>query len=185
MSMQRVAWRMRSTRALRFLVAGFLLIAVHPLPAPVIETPEVTPSATPKPRRQSASIESAPKQRSVSKPAVSLAGTWTGTASGEMHAPLSPPSYSDSYTIQISADEKTASWTASKWLGARFQAPVQKNGRRLIWSYEKHDLAGKTLINSSLQINPNGTATFVETCGLANGLFKGSGYSVTGTLVRK
>jgi hypothetical protein len=171
--------------ALCFVVTVFLLIAVHRLPAPVIETPDVTRSATPKPRRPPASSESGSRQRSVSKPAVTFAGIWTGTASGEMHAPLSPPSYSDSYTIQISADEKTVNWTASKWLGARFQALVQKNGSMLSWSYEKHDLAGKTLINSSLQINSNATATFVETCGLANGLFKGSGYSVTGTFVRK
>jgi hypothetical protein len=171
--------------AFRFVVAAFLLTVVHRLPAPVIETPEVTPSAMPKPRRQPASSESASRQRAVSKPAVSFAETWTRTASGEMHAPLSPPGYSDSYAIQISADEKTANWTASKWLGARFQALVQKNGPTLSWSYEKHDLAGKTLINSSLQINSSGTVTFIERCGLANGLFKGSGYSVTGTLVRK
>ena len=174
--------------ATRLIAVAILLTAVHRLPAPVIETPEATPSATPKPRRQAASVESTSKQRAVSKPApaaVSFAGTWTGRASGEIHAPLTPPNYACTYRIEISADEKTANWTASRWLLAKFHAPVQKNGRTLTWSCERHDIAGKTIISSSLQMNPDGTATFTESSGISNGLFQGSGYKVAGTLVRQ
>src|SRR6266403_4412433 len=93
--------------------------------------------------------------------------------------------YSDTYNIQISADEKTVNWTASRWLGAKFQAATRRNGKTLYWSYEKHDIAGKSTINSSLQLNSDGTATFHETDNIDNGMFKGSGYSVTGRFVRQ
>lgn len=169
-----------------FVVSLLLVLSASRLPAPIVE--EATP--TPKPKRHAVpETETAPKQRAASKPVstpkVLFAGTWTGTASGEMHAPLASPNYSDNYKIQISPDERTANWTASKWLGAKFQAPVQKNGRTLTWSYEKHDIAGQTMMTSSLQMNDNGTATFSEKSEIVGGWFKGSGYSVTGTLVRQ
>lgn len=78
-----------------------------------------------------------------------------------------------------------ADWTASRWLGAKFQAPVHKTGRMLSWSYEKHDIAGKTMISASLEMNANGTATFRESSDLTNGMFNGSGYKVTGTFTRQ
>jgi hypothetical protein len=171
---------------LLFSLGAGLLLTTHRLPAPIVE--EATP--TPKPKRPAVSeTESPPRKRAGSKPAptpkVSFVGAWNGTVSGEMHAPLSSPSYSDTYHIQISPDEKTVNWTASKWLGAKFQAPVQKNGRTLRWSYEKHDIAGHTVITASLQMDANGTATFSEKSEIVGGWFKGSGYTVTGTLVRQ
>lgn len=169
-----------------FVVSLLLVLGASRLPAPIVE--EATP--TPKPKRHAVpEAKTAPKQRAASKPVstpkVSFAGTWTGTASGEMHAPLSSPSYSDTYHIQISPDERTVNWTASKWLGAKFQAPVQRNGRTLSWSYEKHDIAGHTVITSSLQVNTNGTATFSEKSEIVGGWFKGSGYSVSGTFSKQ
>ena len=78
-----------------------------------------------------------------------------------------------------------ADWITSRWLGAKFQAPVHKSGRTLSWSYEKHDIAGKTMISASLEMNANGTGTLHEKTDLANGLFKGSGYAATGIFVRQ
>jgi hypothetical protein len=173
------------------LIVALLLITAHRLPAPIseIETPTPAPAERSKPKRHVAEAETEPKQRPMSKPAatptVSFAGTWTGRVSGEIHAPLTPPNYACTYHIQISADEKTANWTASRWLWAKFQAPVHKNGRTLTWSCERHDLAGMTTINSSLQMNQNGTATFTESSGVVNGMFQGSSYKVNGTLVRQ
>jgi hypothetical protein len=166
-----------------FCVLGLILLTAHRLPAPISE------EETPRPREKSKMIakpktkgDATPKPRA---PTILFAGNWRGVATGEMHAPLSPPSYSDTYNIQISADEKTVSWTASKWLGAKFQAPTRRSGQTLYWTYEKHDIAGKSLINSSLQLNSDGTATFHETDNIDNGMFKGSGYSVTGRFVRQ
>jgi hypothetical protein len=168
----------------RFIAVALLLLTSAPrLPAPIRE--EATPAPREKPKviaKPKAKIEATPKPKTI---AIPFAGKWTGTASGEMHAPLSPPNYSDTYNIQISADEKTVNWTASKWLGAKFQAPTRRSGQTLYWSYEKHDIAGKSLINSSLQLNSDGNATFHETDNIDNGMFKGSGYSVTGRFVRQ
>jgi hypothetical protein len=163
----------------RFISVALLLLAVQRLPAPIVEEPTPKPASTAKPQ---AKIITPPKPK---PPAIVFAGNWRGIATGEMHAPLSPPNYSDTYNIQISADEKTVNWTASKWLGAKFQAPTRRSGQTLSWSYEKHDIAGKSVINSSLQLNSDGTATFHETDNIDNGMFKGSGYSVTGRFVRQ
>jgi len=164
-------------------VALLLLASAHRLPAPISE------EETPVPREKSkliakpkAKVDATPKPK---PPAILFAGNWRGVATGEMHAPLSPPNYSDTYNIQISADEKTVSWTASKWLGAKFQAPTRRSGQTLYWSYEKHDIAGKSVINSSLQLNSDSSAIFHETDNIDNGMFKGSGYSVTGRFVRQ
>lgn len=165
-----------------FFAIAVLFATTHRLPAPIVEE-------TPAPREKSKviakpkpKVDATPKPKTVT---ILFAGNWTGTASGEMHAPLSPPNYADNYNIQISADEKNVSWTASKWLGAKFQAATRRNGKTLYWSYEKHDIAGKSTINSSLQLNSDGTATFHETDNIDNGMFKGSGYSVTGRFVRQ
>jgi hypothetical protein len=168
---------------------ALLLVTAHRLPAPIVEEPTPAPEIKTKPKRHAAEAETEPKPRSEKKsaaaPAVSFAGTWTGRVSGEIHAPLTPPNYACTYKIQISADEKTANWTASRWLLAKFQAPIHKSGRTLTWSCERHDLAGKTTINASLQMNPNGTAAFTESSGVVNGMFQGSSYKVAGTLVRQ
>lgn len=166
-------------------VSGFaivlLLTSAHRSPAPIVEEATVTP----KPARVSKPKPKAVETTTPKAPAILFAGTWKGTATGEMHAPLASPNYSDNYSIQISPDERTVNWTASKWLWQKFQAPTRRNGKILYWSYEKHDIAGKSVINSSLQLNPDGTATFHETDNIDNGMFKGSGYSVTGRFVRQ
>lgn len=163
-----------------FFAVAVLFATTHRLPAPIVE--EATPKPTPAIAKPKAKVDATPKPKTV---AILFAGNWAGTASGEMHAPLSPPNYSDTYNIQISTDEKTVNWTASRWLGTKFQAATRRNGKTLYWSYEKHDIAGKSTINSSLQLNSDGTATFHETDNIDNGMFKGSGYSVTGRFVRQ
>jgi hypothetical protein len=164
-----------------FLLGLFLLLASSErLPAPIVE--EATPKPMPAMAKPKAKVSVGPKPKTV---AILFAGNWKGTATGEIHAPLSPPNYSDTYNIQISADEKSVNWTATRWLGARFQASTRRNGQTLSWSYEKHDIAGKSVISSSLQLNSDGTATFHETDNIDNGIFKGSGYSVTGRFVRQ
>jgi len=169
---------MKPPAALFFAVI-VLIITAPRLPAPIVEEPTPKPGSTVKPKPR---VIAPPKPK---PPAILFAGNWRGIATGEMHAPLSPPNYSDNYNIQISADEKNVSWTASKWLGAKFQAPARRAGQTLSWSYEKHDIAGKSVINSSLQLNSDGSATFHETDNIDNGMFKGSGYSVTGRFIRQ
>src|SRR5438132_414893 len=145
---------MMNTTRILLALSAILLWDIHRLPAPIVEEP--TPTPKPK-RRVAAESEAAPREpmatatKPTPAPRVSCGETWVGTASGEMHAPLASPNYADNYRIEISADEKIANWTASRWLGAKFQAPIQKNGTTLTWNYEKHDIAGKTLISASLR----------------------------------
>ena len=115
-----------------FLPVALLLVSAHRLPAPIVD--EATPKPTPAIAKPKAKINAAPKTKTV---AILFAGNWTGTASGEIHAPLSPPNYSDTYNIQISTDEKTVNWTASRWLGAKFQAATRRNGKTLSWELRK------------------------------------------------
>jgi hypothetical protein len=178
-----------SSRILRALFAiVLLLITAHRLPAPISEVPETTP--TPKPKSNRQVTESAPKQQSATKavtaPAVSFAGTWTGTANGRINqAVFGQKGFSSNYNLQISADERTATWTSSAWIFAKFHAPVQKNGRTLSWTCERHDIAGKTTVFCRLEMDANGTARYSESSGLVNGVFKGAGYEISGTLVRQ
>jgi hypothetical protein len=170
------------------LAMGLLLITAHQLPAPIVE--EATPIAKPKPKRQSADVESKSKpstiNRSASTPKAPFVGTWTGTATGRINqAVFGQTSFSSNYKIQISADERTANWTSSAWMFAKFQAPVQKNGRTLSWTTERHDLAGTTTVNCRLEMDTNGTGRYSESSGLVNGIFKGAGYELNGTLVRQ
>ena len=41
------------------------------------------------------------------------------------------------------------------------------------------------MITCALEMNANGTASYSESSGLVNGLFKGAGYKISGTLVRQ
>ncbi|HZR79326.1 MAG TPA: hypothetical protein VFA58_08955 [Chthoniobacterales bacterium] len=168
-----------------FLALGFLLLAAQRLPAPIVEE---SPQQKPKPSRQTGPAHSESKQTQTSKkePAVSFAGTWTGSATGRINqALIGETGFSSNYKIQISADERTASWTSSAWLFATFQAPVQKKGRTLNWTTERHDLAGTTTVNCRLEVQTNGTARYSESSGLVNGAFKGKGYEISGVLVRQ
>ncbi len=78
-----------------------------------------------------------------------------------------------------------ADWTSSAWIFAKFQASVQKNGRTLSWTTERHDIAGATTVNCRLEMESNGTARYSESSGLVNGIFKGAGYEISGILVRQ
>jgi hypothetical protein len=177
---------MRSTCAL--LVLGVLVLTTQRVPAPIVE--ENTPTPKAKAKRPAAEKEAQPKQSATTKSSgttkVSFAGTWTGSASGRINqAVFGQTSFSSSYKIQIAPDERSASWTSSAWIFAKFQAPVQKNGRTLIWTTERHDLAGTTTVNCRLEMDTNGTARYSESSGLVNGIFKGAGYELSGVLVRQ
>ena len=69
-----------------FFAVAILLAATHRLPAPIVD--EATPKPTPAVAKPKAKINATPKPKTV---AILFAGNWTGTASGEIHAPLSPP----------------------------------------------------------------------------------------------
>jgi len=99
------------------------LVTTLRLPAPIVEETPVSISKSKPIAKPKSKALLMPKQK---QPTILFAGNWTGTASGEMHAPLASPNYSDTYNIQISVGEKTVNWTASRWLGAKFQAPVYK-----------------------------------------------------------
>jgi len=147
-------------------------------------------AATPKPKAKRHAVtesETPPKQRTPSKlAAVSFAGTWTGTANGRMNqAVFGPTTCSVNLNIQISPDERTVNWTTSAWMFGKTQAAVQKNGRTLTWTCERHYLAGKIAVACRLEMDANGTARYSESSGLVNGMFKGAGYEVSGTLVRQ
>jgi hypothetical protein len=167
---------------LLLLPIALLLVTAQRSPAPI---QELTPSP-PKPKREIIKPKAEPISKPKPVPAVSFTGTWTGTASGRINQALVGETlFSSNYNIQISPDERTVNWTSSAWIFAKFQAPVQKNGRTLIWNCERHDFAGKTSVNCRLEMDANGTARYSESSGLVNGVFKGKGYEITGTLVRK
>ena len=177
---------MRSTQI--SVVLGLLIITTERLPAPIVE--ETTPPPKAKVKRTAAETEAKPKPSTTTKSAspakVSFAGTWTGSASGRINqAVFGQTSFSSNYKIQIAPDERSASWTSSAWIFARFQAPVQKNGRTLMWTTERHDLAGTTTVNCRLEMDANGTARYSESSGLVNGVFKGAGYELSGVVVRQ
>jgi hypothetical protein len=165
---------------------GFLVFTPHRLPAPIVEEP--TPRPKPKAAKPPAT-QSKPKQSPSTKattPKVAFAGTWSGTATGRINqAVFGQTSFSSTYKIQISPDERTASWTSSAWMFAKFQAPVQKNGRVLSWTTERRDIAGTTTVNCRMEIDQNGTARYSESSGLVNGVFKGAGYEISGTFIRQ
>jgi hypothetical protein len=165
---------------------GLLLITAHRLPAPISELPEATPKAKSREGEPGSKSKPSTEKKSVSAPRVSFAGTWTGTASGRMQqAVFGPTTTSANLNIQISPDERTVSWTTSAWMFGKTQAAVQKNGRTLTWTCERHYLAGKIAVACRLEMDANGTARYSESSGLVNGMFKGAGYELTGTLIRQ
>ena len=169
----------------RLLVLLTLILSATQLPAPVIEEEQPSPTVSSKPKsRPTADRKQSAGAPEKAKPKISFAGNWSGTASGEIHAPLMPTSYSDRYNIQISPDEQTVTWTASKWFTGKFQATVRRNGNTLSWSYEKHQLTNTSIISSSLTMNADGTATFEEQSTIASGFAKGSNYKVRGIFNR-
>lgn len=180
---------MKASRTVHTLfAAGLLLITAHRLPAPIVD--ETTPTPKPKAKRQAVETESKPKRplasKTETKSNVSFAGNWTGTANGRINqAVFGQTSFSSNYKIQISADERTANWTSSAWMFAKFQAPVHKKGKTLSWTTERHDLAGTTTVNCRLELDTNGTGKYSESSGLVNGIFKGAGYELNGTLIRQ
>ena len=170
------------------LTAFFLILTSSPLPAPIVE--ETTPIPKTKTKRHAVEAESRPKQpaasKSVSTAKVSFAGTWTGTASGRINqAVFGQKAFSSNYNLQISADERTATWTSSAWILGKFHANMQKNGRVLTWTTERHDFTGTTTVACRMEMESNGTARYSESSGLVHGMFKGAGYEITGTLVRQ
>jgi hypothetical protein len=175
------------------LFATVLLLTTHPLPAPIFEdsSPTPAPQQPARPRvkqsKSKANSEGASiKTKSEPQSSISFAGTWTGTATGRIQqAIFGPKGFSSNYNLQISPDERTATWTSSAWIFAKFQAPVQKKGRTLNWTCERHDLAGQTAVFCRLEMDANGTARYSESSGLVNGVFKGAGYELSGTLVRQ
>lgn len=175
------------SRALRIAFGvSLFLVTAHRLPAPIVEQ---TPAPKPKAKRsitETKNRATEPTQSKAAKSTVSFAGTWTGTAHGRLNeALLGQRDASSNYKIHISPDERTVNWTSSAWFLTKFQAPVQKKGRTLSWACEKHNIAGTTTVNCSLEMQANGTAKFSESSGLVNGVFKGKGYEFSGMLVRQ
>lgn len=170
-----------------WLAISFLVITASRSPAPIVE--ESAPTPRPKLKQRATETVSKPRPSATPKSPdvkVSFSGTWSGTASGRINqAVFGQTSFSSNYKIQISSDERTANWTSSAWLFAKFQAGVQKKGRTLSWSTERRDLAGTTTVNCRLEMEPNGTARYSESSGLVNGMFKGAGYELNGILVRQ
>jgi hypothetical protein len=175
--------------AVRTLFTVGLIFATAPRsPAPIVE--ETAPTPKPKVKRETSETESNAKQSTAKKTAttanVSFAGSWTGTATGRINqALIGQTGFSSNYKIQISAGERTANWTSSAWLFATFQASIQKRGRTLTWTTERHDIAGTTTVNCRLEMEGNGTARYSESSGLVNGVFKGKGYEISGILTRQ
>lgn len=186
---------MKFYRATGLLLAfGVFLITAHRLPAPIIEETTPAPSqhlTKARPQKSAAVSRKAPHERPAAtstpeKKTVSFAGAWKGTASGpSKQALIGETTLTSNYNVQVSPDEKQVSWTSSAWMFAHFQAPVQKSGRILSWTYQRHDIAGQSNIAVKMEMNPDGTATLMEYTGMTNGAFKGYSYQLTGRLVRQ
>ena len=167
---------MNRTRTSSVLAATILLFTTYPLPAPIFEpsSPTPAPQQPAKPKIK----HSKPKtdNEGDSTKTVSFAGTWTGTATGRIQqAIFGPKGFSSSYKLQISPDERTVNWTSSAWIFAKFQAPVQKKGRVLTWTCDRHDIVGRTAIFCRLEMDANGTgrtpkaAVWLTACSKAPG----------------
>jgi hypothetical protein len=169
------------------LIGLIMLLSAHRSPAPIREIQE-SPAPSPKPRHVSrkAPHEQPAATSTPEKKTVSFAGNWKGTASGpSKQALIGTVTLTSNYNLQVSQDEKQVSWTSSAWMFAHFQAPVQKSGRTLSWTYERHDIAGQSNIAVKMEMNPDGTATLMEYTGMTNGAFKGYSYQLIGRLIRQ
>jgi hypothetical protein len=177
---------MKRTLALLLAVA-VLLITAHRLPAPISEAPETTP--TPKPKREM-TPRSKPKPEATPKPAAtpnrSFAGTWTGSTADSM----SDGSKSNTlWSIKISDDEKTVliNWHVSgeTTIGPGLQAPCIRFGSALSWSLKQLGDTPTWACTDTLQLNSNGTASFVRQGTFIAGDNQGVTYNNTGTLSRE
>lgn len=173
---------------LAILIALGLTVGVHRMPAPVVEEPEGAES--PKPammRKHKDSAETKPREAPLTRQSfVRFYGTWRGTANGRINQALfGQRDFSSTFKIEVSADERTVTWTSSAWMFARFHATAQKTDRTLSWSTERHDIAGRTAVICRLEQTGDGVARYSESSGLVNGAFKGAGYELVGTLTRQ
>jgi len=168
------------------LISLIMLLTVHRSPAPIHEVEGPTPAPKPQHVSRKAFRERPTATSTPEKKTVSFAGTWKGTASGpSKQALIGTVTLTSNYNLQVSQDEKRVSWTSSAWMFAHFQAPAQKSGRTLSWTYERHDIAGQSNIAVKMEMNPDGTATLMEYTGMTNGAFKGYSYQLTGRLIRQ
>jgi hypothetical protein len=163
------------------LSAVVLLLTTHPLPAPISEVPETTP--TPKPKREVISRPK-PNPKAIAKPRVtpsrSFAGTWTGSAGDSSGTAV--------YVIKISDDEKTVwiNWnqTGQPITGPGLQLPCNRFRETLTWTLTQET----STETDTLRIDANGTASFVRDGRVIAGdtfLDPGGPYNITGILSRQ
>jgi hypothetical protein len=169
------------------LILVLLLITAHRLPAPISEVPQTTP--TPKPKRE-LTPKSKPKPEATSKkasPALSLAGTWTGstvdTWSGDRNQHI------DVYVVKISDDEKTVliNWAlqGTNISGSDYQASCIRIGGALTWNLRQMGENPTWVCTDTLRMNPNGTAGFTRQGRHIAGDYSGSTFLNAGTLSRR
>jgi hypothetical protein len=131
------------------LFAAVLLLTTHPLPAPISEVPEATP--TPKPKSEAA-------LKPAATPAFSFAGTWKGPTTYTGHGHIK----SFVWQIKVSNDEKTV-WLYLSKAGKQDpteslgQWPCNRFGETLTWSFKDRNVT----TTDTLRINANGTTNFV------------------------
>lgn len=170
--------------AVRIVLVIFLLaLTTHRLPAPISETPEATP--TPKPKREATS-RSQPTSKRTATPNRSFAGTWSGSTDDSM----SDGSKSNTlWSIKISDDEKTVliDWHVSGTnpSGAGLQAPCIRFGNSLSWSLKQLGDTPTWACTDTLQLNSNGTASFVRQGTIIAGDYQGTTYTKSGTFSRE
>ena len=170
---------MKRTLALLLPIA-LLLITAHRLPAPISEVPATTP--TPKPKPEGA-LRSKPKPEATAKPksrTLSFPGTWAGTGFGKNS---DGTTYSLSYIIKISDDEKTALVSIAEV--GKIMGPTQFSCARfreaLTWSMSN---SGGTIVYT-MRIKSNGTVDLLREGRFTGGDFDGTTYTETGTLSRQ
>ena len=171
------------------LICFLLFVTAHRLPAPFSEVPDTTP--TPKPKREAApKPRSKPRAEATPKPTAtpnrSFAGTWTGSTADSM----SDGSKSNTlWSIKISDDEKTVliNWHVSgeTTIGPGLQAPCIRFGSALSWSLKQLGDTPTWACTDTLQLNNDGTASFVRQGTFIAGDNQGVTYNNTGTLSRE
>jgi hypothetical protein len=137
-----------------------LLISAHRLPAPISEIPQTTP--TPKPKREATPRSKSKPEATLkpkARPNLSFAGTWTGSVISKSS---NGNTYSYSYVINISDDEKTVlinqAQTGKSMSGPPTPASCSRFREALTWSFSS---AGGTT-TYTMRINSNGTASFLR-----------------------
>jgi hypothetical protein len=178
--------RDRMNRIVCILVLAIALLVFAPrLPAPISE--ETAPTPKPQPKRE-ATPKPKPKPEAKPKPTPnrSFAGTWTGStadtwSNGDTSTTL--------WLIKISDDEKTAliSWRGSGEAanGPYYQATCIRFGSALSWSLKQMGENPTWTCTDTLQLNSNGTASFVHSGSIIAGDYQGMTFNDTGTLSRQ